>query len=440
MLTFLIILLFFALMIILSWRTRKVESVEQFLIGRRDFGHIQVCSGLFTLIGGGEFVTLTLLGYLFGWSAIALFAGYSLGFVLLAFLAPKLRAQASERQYISLPDYVHHNFGQLAGTIVFTVSFLAFFALLMLQFSAVGAVISPLTGLDRTVVIFGTGLVIIAYLVKSGFQAVMRTDVIQSIAMIILAPALLFAATQHANVSMDFSKGSEGMLPKEMWLSLVCTGALIAAASADVWQRAYAASSDRTARIGFLMGAGVFMIIGFVGIGFGVLAYSLALPDPNTAFVEILSNHLQPSLGFAVALLVLSALMSTADTEIFLLTGLIAHEQARWGGRSSITKLSTIRILLVIVAVASLVAAYYFSDLVAIYTWLLSALVTISPAIVGSLLIPTDKRTFIASTSAGIIAMVAGIGVDKLNFDNLYMTALPAAVVFIICSFVFKRS
>ena len=206
---------------------------------------------MFTLIGGGEFVTLASLGYLFGWSAIALFVGYSLGFVFLGVLAHRIRENSASRDYLSLPDYAFDKFGPFVGLLVLTISFAAFFALLMLQFSAIGSIVPDLTGISRGTAIIVSGLVVIGYLFVAGFRAVVRTDVLQACSMIILVPMILYFLVTETGVHIDFAAGSEGTLPLDLWASLVATGALIAAASADVWQRAFAARTNLSATVGF---------------------------------------------------------------------------------------------------------------------------------------------------------------------------------------------
>src|SRR5688572_24037465 len=95
----------------LAFLRRSHPTGDQYLMGNRDASAFLVGSALFTLVGGGELVTLTALAFTYGFGAIALFVGYAGGFTLLAILAHRVRAHPDAKYFLSLPDYVYHRYG-----------------------------------------------------------------------------------------------------------------------------------------------------------------------------------------------------------------------------------------------------------------------------------------------------------------------------------------
>ena len=439
-----IVALYVLILLAVAFRSRSHASADEFLMANRQASALQVGAGLFTLIGGGEFVALASLGFLFGWSGIALFVGYGLGFLFLGLISGRIRKDSKEQQFVSLPDYVHHHFGSASGLIAFLFSFLAFFALLMLQFSAAGAVISPFLNVPEWMVIVGVGLGVLAYLLIGGFKAVLTTDVIQGLAMATVLPILVYVVFQNVGDDVGSTSANFEQLPIALWVSLVTTGFFVVTASADVWQRAYAAKTDSKATIGFFGGGILFVLFGFVIVAIGIIAKNIGLEDPDSAFVEVMTTHLPLALAGLVALLVLSAMMSTADTETFLLTGLTQHEIKRFAPNSNLASflesVTGVRVLMSLVAALSIGFAYFYSDLVGIYTWLLSALVVISPIVLFSLFFKASKLGMFLALMANTLLFAVLVGLNYLTLDNIYLIALPGVLFYLIALVIGKRS
>ena len=158
-----IFLLYSAALISLSLYLNK-KSGNDFVMGGRNASSIFVGGALFSLIGGGELVTLTSLAVVYGLPAISLFAGYALGFVFLALSASRIRAQ-SQDHFVSIPDFISRQYGRMAGKLVFLVSFLAFFSMLVLQFVAGGQILGALAGWQYHVGVLAIAGVTVVYLV-----------------------------------------------------------------------------------------------------------------------------------------------------------------------------------------------------------------------------------------------------------------------------------
>lgn len=410
-----------------------------FLTANRSASFWTVASGLFTLVGGGEIATLVSLGYLYGWSAMALFLGYALAFVFLGFVAARIKFKEEITGAISLPDFIYNRFGRSASLLTFAVSLLAFFALLTLQFVVGASILAQLTGAPYAILTILMAATIVSYLSVGGFSAVLRTDVLQGCAMLLLG-AIALALT----LNFDGLQAPQGVpMPWFLFLGLTMTGFFVASASADVWQRAYSARSSRAAFIGFLSGAAVLLFLGFLftAIGVSIHAAGIEVADSNAAFVEIFNTKLGAFGATIATLLVTTAILSTADTETFLLAALIFRERLR-------TKVSAesssgprfVRLCMLGIAALSTVAALLFTDAVNIYTWLLLLILCISPAVVASLFFRLSSLAYIASASISLCVFIILAVIGRLNFDNAFLITGVGAMALVLFSFFPKRS
>lgn len=420
---------------------RSLSSGDEYLMAGREAPPYQVAAALFTLIGGGELVTMVALGYSFGSGGVALFLGYALAFGFVGVMAGRVREDYAERQYFSLPDYFYAKYGEAVGRLAFLVSFVAFFALLLLQFTAGGQLLSPLLGVSYTVAVLATAFIALIYLFIGGFRSVLMTDVLQGGVMIVLMPILIYVAA-NAGGDAVAPETEGGQLPVFLWLSLTLTGFFVGSSSADVWQRAYATRTDREARIGFIIGALILLFFGGLLIWLGIEARSIpAVSGPDAALVEIVQEVLPGPLAYAAIVLILSAIISTADTEIFLLSGLAVREQLRLKGyeAGAIKSKETVRgtrVWMGLIAIAAVGSGLIFSGLIEIYTWLLSALMILAPSILFALFGWNHKIASLSSILIGISAFIVLALIGQLTLDNSYLIVLIAGLVYILVGYV----
>jgi len=404
-----------------------------------------VASALFTLIGGGELVTLTALAYTYGFSALALFAGYALSFCFLGVISKRIRKNGAEQVNLSLPDYVHSKYGSIAGQIVYLISFGAFFSMLLIQFIAGGQVISALTSLSYMQSVILTAGICTTYLFIGGFKTVLATDLLQGAARMLLMPMLVFVAAKGV-FDPAVIKQHVDVLPSSIWLSLMVTGFFSASSSADVWQRVYVAKSDKAARNGLVWGAILMMIFGVSLVALGLIARnSGTIHSADNAFVQSLSTML-PHWALIVAIvLVLSTVMSTADTEMFLISGMTLREILRLkGGKSSkeIKEKQSVlgtRVIMILVTLSAVLLALKFDNLIAIYTWLLSALLIMSPMILASLFFQNTIQAGRISLVLNLVLFVVLAFLKILTPDNSYLIVIPGLVVYLL-SYLFYNS
>lgn len=420
---------------------RGVSSGDDYLIGGRRFSAIFVSFGLFTLVGGGTFVANTSLGFTFGVYGFSLFFGNGIAFLVLGLFAHRIRALYAEYMPISIVDYIYKRYGRIAGWITFLVTFLAFFGLLVMQFMAAGTLLEPVLGLSYIEIVVAVGLIATSYLVLAGFRAVMGTDILQGIIIVILIPALILIA-KPADVQ------AVHWLPAEVdWVAvagLAYAGFISAMASSDIWQRAFAASDARVARTGFIVGAAVLSFLGFMLILLGIFAAATGSTNADEAFGYMMQTRLPNWASIPLALMILSVIISTVDTEIFLLGGLAERQLGRIVGRpeeqlAAGTSLGRSRLWVVSCALAAIVCAIFYQDLVTLYGWLLSLSLIIGPLTFASLFFRI--RPVVGALILVLNCVIFGIAIllDLVSIDNSYIIAIPSTAILILFGLLDRR-
>lgn len=429
------LVIYFLILGIIGFLLRKKQSGDEFLLSNRKTNWILVGASLFTLIGGGELATLSTLSYLFGFSGIYLFLGFSIGFLSLIFFIPKIRKSSKENLLHSLPDFFYEKYGKSSGLIVTILSFIAFFALLVIQFSAGAQIVSALSGWEYITALLVIGLVISIYLIFGGFKSVLATDIVQGAAMLILLPLILWAMYNTTNVDLNLS--SFEAIDSFSILSLTFTGMFVVLASSDIWQRIYAAKDNKNANKALILAAILFILFGIGICGLGVFAKTgLSEIDPNNAFIASVTSLLPTWASTFVILLVFSSIMSTADTEIFLLSSIFSREITRWKNGYKTNKLTSLTVkanlarwAIFIIVLMSILVSIYFNNLVDIYIFLLSVIIIISPPLIIGFFTELKNNTVTTSIIAGLIMFISLIYTGNLNPDNLVLIVIPSFLV-----------
>lgn len=408
------------------WLGSRAKSGD-FAMDARSVGAFGVFASTFTLIGAGEFLTVAALAFVNDGAAVALLAGYGIGMVLLGVFSHVARRQSGDRHYLSLPDFFYDRFGRAAGAIANLLTIAAFFALLVLQLFAGALMLAEITPLSPWLGAFLSAAVVATYLLFAGFGGVILTDKIQFVLMLVGLPTLAFAVLPSPG---DFLKVVELDFGPLSTAAVLLTGILVIIGSGDVWQRLYAAKSTRAARVGMTAAGLGFAVYGVILASIGIAARETGITDdPNSAFLAVVLAREQGLVTSLVVLAVFSAMLSTADTEVFLISTLLENERRRWLLRdeteSRDPSATPIRYLIPVVAVAGAVAGLFAESLVSIYEMLLYALLALSPlVIVGSFRELTARNATIVLL-LGTASLITVVALPQVSLDYAVLVVVP---------------
>jgi len=328
-LDFVFIALYVAIVLYLGYRSKREETDEGFLIADRKLGALE---GAATVVasntGAGLIITGVALTYTFGLSVMWFFVGAAIGYAIFGLFGARLREQSSEKRFYTLADYFFDRYGKTVGYVVACMTLVIMLLNIILQLIGGAKVLGSLTNLSFFWALLAITVTIGIYLVLGGFKAVVKTDIAQAVAIILLTGILgIIMARGEVFPLLAESFAIGQTVPISTIVGFILLGVLIPFASPELWQRVYAARTSKIARRSFLYSALLYVVIGALLLMVG-LAVSVDLRgiDPDLALVEGFAALLPTGIiGLGVVLL-FAAIMSSADTYFFTGTSILLQD------------------------------------------------------------------------------------------------------------------
>lgn len=377
------------------WAARRNHDNTDYFLGGRGLGPV-VAAISYSASSSSAWTLLGMSGaaYLMGISVLWIVAGAVLGMLVAwVFVAPRLMRFSREHNHITLTDFLAHDAQGsvrkaivIAASIVILVSFAFYVAA---QFQGAGNTFSTTFDLSMTHSIIIGGVIIMIYTFLGGFWAVSVTDTIQGFLMAFTAIALPIAALWEVGGISGFISGLQAVSSAEQ-LSLTGANAGLVAAGFVVGSlsiglgtfgqphllvRFMALRDERALKQARMLTITWFFLV-FGGMSFVGLVGHILLPDLGKGEAEsiffLLTDHLFPTLIGAVLLAaVLSAIMSTADSQLLVGASAIAHDLGL-GRRFPHHSLWISRFAIAFLVVASILVALYVPATIfkrALFAW-----------------------------------------------------------------------
>jgi solute:Na+ symporter, SSS family len=431
MTTILPVLIYFAILLGIGFFAARKESSEDFLIANRNVHWLPLIATTSSgFIGGGVLVLATSWAFTYGFSVIWVFVGSAIGFLVLIAMGRKLKKMSDKERFYTISDYLYKTFDIKTGTLSSVILFIYFFLCLLLQFVSGGVILSFLLNIQYSYALFMIGGVILLYLYLSGFKAVIKTDFFQYLIMILLGLVILRIGTlgiQTVPEQQDLLAGMGGLGGTVAFLII---GIMMTVLAGDLWQRIYAARSGRHLTIGF---AGAFpsvFLIGAVLISIGLwVRTNVPGAAPEEAFVIGLQQMLPPSLLWIGLLVVLSSIMSSADTFVFTMSINLSRDILFHLNKFSEERLvAYTRVGIFSLTIISILVALSTRDVSSVGLLIVAVLLPIGPAILGSFLMRIQNTAAFVSILFGSVITVVLTVMQNIT----EMTAvLPFAIALI---------
>jgi SSS family solute:Na+ symporter len=316
--------------------SRGKSSISSYLAADRSIGRKSLtasltasCFGVWILIGPSEAAT---------WGGLGAVIGYALGQALpfLAFITIGKRMRKIMPEGNSLTQFVFIRFGEAMFKLVLALSMFYMFVYLCAEVTAIAKIVNLISGFP----LWKTSLLIIVstliYTLYGGLRASIFTDKIQFVIIfifLIIAINQVFV-TDTNSFSAELIREKAATLVSGKYFYGYTAGltffiAVFATNLFDqgVWQRVYAAKSDKDLAIGFV--STFFIVLPFLLVlgFFGILAVTLGnFKDPSTVFFSLLLNPMSgynSILTISILVLSLSLVISSIDTLINAISSLI---------------------------------------------------------------------------------------------------------------------
>ncbi|WP_394204063.1 sodium/proline symporter PutP [Shewanella waksmanii] len=324
------------------WAYKATDSVDDYILGGRGMG-----PGVTALsVGASDMSGWLLLGlpgavYLGGlgeaWIGIGLVLGAYLNWL---FVAKRLRVYTEfTDNALTLPDFFEKRFSDTKGILklVSAITILVFFTFYASSGMVGGAILfEKVFGLDYTLALIIGSTIIVAYTFVGGFFAVSWTDFFQGCLMLIallIVPVAIFSQpeTQHGLDNIDpamlqmFSSNTTAI----GLISLLAWG-LGYFGQPHILSRfmAIKAAKDIAVSRRIAMSWMVVALIGALATGIAGSLYfaSEPLSNPETVFIHLAHAAFNPWIGGILIAAILSAIMSTIDSQLLVCSSVITED------------------------------------------------------------------------------------------------------------------
>jgi SSS family solute:Na+ symporter len=300
-------------------------------------------------------------------------------------------------------------------------------------------------------ILLGT-LFSVVYVYHGGFEAVIRTDLIQFVAMFLGFAVLLvmLVVTQggweflSANLPAKNLTWNGGNAP--LYIAVWYVIALATLIEPAFYQRCYAAKTEAVARNGIFVSIACWAVFDFLTTACGLYARALMpdLADPVASYPALALKVLPTGLLGVFALALISTVMSTVDSYSFLAATTFGNDIAPRLTRRAIDITRYSRIGLIVAVVFAVGLAIFFRSVVDIWYIFGSVgtpalLVPVFTSFVGSRKMP-PAAAFWSIIISGMVALVWYIGATDSNYWLGLQPIFPGLAVSLVIFGLFSRA
>ncbi|MEZ5069852.1 MAG: sodium:solute symporter family protein [Bacteroidales bacterium] len=321
MLTFtdyLIIAGYFLVILVVGALTGRKQEKEDFLISGRKLKTLQATTTIFSSrIGAAILLTYTALVYMYGMGALWYFVGSVFGLFIFYFFGLGVKKLADKEKFYTMPDFFFFLKGRIAGYLATLVTIIIMFGWVVLNFTAGAKLVSEYTPISYDLSVVIVGVIILLYLLAGGFDAVVKTDIVQTFGIFLLFVLMMYLLSTHAT-KPDLELSELVSIPLMQIVSFFLAGFFIPLASPELWQRVYAIENKKHFRRSILLSSIFYIAVGFILLMIG-LVIRTDIPDiaADTSLIVGFSRLLPVGLAGLSVVIIYSSVSSSADTYMF---------------------------------------------------------------------------------------------------------------------------
>lgn len=330
------------------WAKSRNHNEEDFFLGGRGLGPLVAAisysssaSSAWTLLG------VSGIAYVLGVSALWIAAGSFTGMLVAWFwIAPRLMKFSRLHNHITLTDLLAHDSrGSMRRAIVVVASVIVIFSFtfyVAAQFQGAGNSFATTFDLSMTESILIGATIIMVYTMLGGFWAVSVTDTVQGLLMALTALMIPIAALAAVGGIDGFLEGLKAVsTPAQLsWTGgnagLVAIGIILGSlgigfgtyGQPHLLVRFMALRDEKAMRQARMITIAwyslVFLAMLFVGLAGHILHASIE--NNENIFFLMTESLFSPMVGAIILAAVLSAIMSTADSQLLVAASAISHD------------------------------------------------------------------------------------------------------------------
>jgi sodium/proline symporter len=341
-----VLITFFGYLILMMaiglWAYKATDSVDDYILGGRSMGPAVTALS----VGASDMSGWLLLGlpgavYLGGlgeaWIGIGLVFGAWLNWL---FVAKRLRIYTQfADNALTLPDFFEKRFEDDRGILklVSAVTILIFFTFYASSGMVGGAILfEKVFGLDYTLALVFGSTIIVAYTFVGGFFAVSWTDFFQGCLMLIallIVPVVIFTQPEAQTGSQPLDPAMLSMISENT--SIIGLASLLAWGLGYFGQphilsrfMAIGSADNLTVSRRIAMSWMIIALLGALATGLAGSLYFANEPitNPETVFIQLAHAAFNPWIGGLLIAAILSAIMSTIDSQLLVCSSVITED------------------------------------------------------------------------------------------------------------------
>ncbi len=424
---------------------RHITSIKQYAIAGKAYGPLVIFATLSaSFIGGGFSMGNAEKVFLVGVANIVALWGFSLKEILVAgYIAPRMDRYPDA---ISVGDVMVQHYGKTAKIFSGVFGFILCAGILGAQIGAIGYVTNLFLGIDRVWgILLGCGIVI-AYSTAGGMRAVVWTDVVQFVVLLVGMPLTLYFGVQSAggfDAVLNAVPAENLRLPSDplaiiALVSLFLTFVVGETMVPPYFQRLLIGRDVKAVSRGTLY-SGLFSIPFFLLTGLiGLVALALDPGlNPNLAMPYVIQEAVPPVLKGIVIAAILSIVMSSADS--FLNSAAICFSndivkplrKTPLSDRADVLLARLITLVVGVLAVAFALSIDSVLDIL-IYSYNFWAPIILVPLVLALLGWQVSSRQFLFAAVAGALATLVWDGLldSPGGFHGLVVGVIVNFIVF----------
>jgi len=385
-----IVLYNFLLIAVGFWAKKRTSNQDDFYLGGRGLGaFVAALSASASSSSAWSLLGVSGAAYVWGLSAFWLLPGVLVGYVVSwTWVAPRLMEISQKTGAVTLPELLFGEFNEKERkillrltTIIITCSLIVYVAA---QFQGAGTAFSNVLGISQEFSIIIGALVILIYTFVGGFWAVSLTDSIQAILMLIIAlflPLFLLIFIGGFDDLIFSVKAigteAEGRLTG-VHTGLMGLGFVIGTISIGfgypgqpfVVNRFMAARDIQAIKRGRIIAILWATIIfgGMILLGLCAKVMYSTVSDPESVLFFVSQRLFGPVFAGIITAAVLSAIMSTADSQLLAVASSVDRD---WKGGEG-TNIRSARLAILLVVIFAVILSLYAPETIftrVVFAW-----------------------------------------------------------------------
>jgi len=412
---YIIIVAYFLVILLVGALTGRKQEKEEFLISGRKLTSIQATATIFSSrIGAAILLTYTALVYMYGMGALWYFVGSVFGLFVFYFFGLKIKKIADKEKFYTMPDFFFFMKGKFAGYLATIITIIIMFGWVVLNFTAGAKLVSEYTPISYDLSVMIVGVIILLYLIAGGFDAVVKTDIIQTFGIFLLFVLMMYLLTTTSTkpevVFMDLFN-----IPVMQLVSFFLAGFFIPMASPELWQRVYAIKNKKHFKRSIFLSSIFYIIVGFILLLIG-LVIRADIPDiaPDTSLIVGFSRLLPVGLVGLSVVIIYSSVSSSADTYMFTASASVTQDFLEKTGLTKSTNLrKTMRYSMVVLMILGISMSLVLRDIVDATFFFVSLTMSLGLLVLVLWIAPKINRL---SVNLSILFCLVGVIVPAIIF------------------------